>query len=75
MRAFQGLSNTIVTVDSTTINLVVIGGREVKDPERLHGDRSVRRLVKNCFCVSLNSSKYETIVKLFKCSMQLQIET
>ena len=49
MSAFQGLSNTIVTVDSTTLNLVVIGGREVKDPERLHGDRSVRRLVKNCF--------------------------
>jgi len=43
MSAFQGLSNTIVTVDSTTVNLVVIGGREVKDPERLHGDRSVRR--------------------------------
>ena len=57
MSAFQGLSNTIVTVDSTTINLVVIGGREVKDPERLHGDGSVRRLVKNCFRVSLNFSK------------------
>ena len=56
MSAFQGLSNTIVTVDSTTLNLVVIGGREVKDPERLHGDRSVR-LVKNCFSVSLNFSK------------------
>ena len=52
MSAFQGLSNTIVTVDSTTINLVVIGGREVKDPERLHGDRSIRRLVKNCFSVT-----------------------
>ena len=49
MSAFQGLSNTIVTVDSTTLNLVVIGGREVKDTERLHGDRSVRRLVKKLF--------------------------
>ena len=57
MSAFQGLSNTIVTVDSTTLNLVVTGGREVKDPERLHGDRSVRSLVKNCFSVSLNFSK------------------
>ena len=33
---------------STHFNLVAIGGREVKDPELVHRDRSVR-LVKNCF--------------------------
>ena len=59
MSAFQGLSYTVSAVDSTAltlINLVAIGGREVKDPELLEtGVQYVLwRIVSS---VSLNLSK------------------
>ena len=45
MSVFQELR---CRLKSTHFNLVAIGGREGKDPELPHRDRSVR-LVKNCF--------------------------